>query len=339
MTVSRRYGIALIMYVVGATAGVAAAMQSDEPVTALPATGDAAVQAETRMTGPLSPHRAIAAEVSAAPNVLIAQQSTAPTETGPGAPAGEAAAAPAEDQPQAPAAATETATETTQAKPAATPQQGKKREYASVEEELAPQPELGPRTLYDISPEAREIRSKELLAKSNRPMAPVPDEVKKMLHQSGMAVSPMSLRDIFNWMTWKLKAKKGVKFEDVVEAMDLKANELNFKKVGHNPLWKDVGAITGRPTTRVEVFSYCDAIVGRKMMDISPEFSVWIPCRITVYEDYNGDIWLMTLDWDVTWLQYAAHPDSKISKELYEDGIRIRDIMAKIMRAGAEGAW
>ena len=315
MTTARRYGLGPFLYALISTVALASPGQTgavaEEPFVA-------------RTEVPLSSGSAVDAGTSPEAGILVAQQNENP----------EGAQV---EPPAAAAAASEGAAETPVA-PAAK-KAAEKPKYASIEEELAPQPKLGPRTLYDISPEARAVRSKELLANSNRPMAPVPDEVKKMLHQSGMAMSPMSLRDIFNWMTWKIKAKKGVKYEDVIESMDLKANSLNFKKVGHNQIWKDVGAITGEPTTRVEVLSYCDAVVGRKMMDISPEFSVWIPCRITVYEDYNGDIWLMTLDWDVSWLQYAAHPDSQIGKELYEDGVRIRDVMTQIMRAGAEGAW
>jgi len=212
-------------------------------------------------------------------------------------------------------------------------------QFSSLEDELAPHPELGPRTLLDMSPEAREIRMRELMGKSRRPMQSYPPQSKQAMYDMMAASSPMSIRDMFNWMTWKIKAKEGVTFEDIVETMDLKANELNFKKVGHNQIWLDVAANTGQPTTRVEVLSYCDAVIGRRMMDISPEFSVFIPCRITVYEDYNGDLWLMTMDWDVAWMRYASHPESRVSAQLIKDGIRIRNVMTEIMEAAASGEW
>jgi uncharacterized protein (DUF302 family) len=154
------------------------------------------------------------------------------------------------------------------------------------------------------------------------------------------------MRDLFNFMTAKLKADSELGFDDIVEAMELKANEVNFKKVGHNEFWKDVSAISGMPTLRIEILQFCDATVGRRMLDFSPEFSIFIPefsifipCRITVMEDANGDIWLMTMDWDVSWLARAWQPGSQLDPELVQDAIRIRDAMKQIMEAGASGDW
>ena len=209
----------------------------------------------------------------------------------------------------------------------------------SVEDELRPQPELGDRTIDTLSPEAQKVLRQQLISSSNRPMPPVPKETKLQIFQQMSAVSAMSMRDMFNYMTAKKKVNPGIAYDDVIEAMDLKANEVNFKKVGHNKFWKDVSAITGVPTPRVEILNYCDAVVGRRMLNYSPEFSIFIPCRITVLEDATGDIWLMTLDWDVTWLANAWHPDSQLSDQLKDDARRIRDAMEQIMEAGASAEW
>ncbi len=209
----------------------------------------------------------------------------------------------------------------------------------SVEDELKPRPELGDRTLESLSEEAQKVLRERYLANSNRVMPPVPAEQKKMWFQQMMGMSSMSMRDLFNMMTSKVKVDDGISFKDVIEAMDLKANDVNFKKVGHNKFWKDVSAISGLPALRVEILQYCDATIGRRMLDYSPEFVIFIPCRIAVMEDANGDIWIMTMDWDVSWLAMAWHPDSKLSDQLKQDATRIRDAMEKIMRAGATGEW
>lgn len=222
---------------------------------------------------------------------------------------------------------------------AATAQQQSQEVPESVAEELEPKPELGARLLRDVSEEAQKIRRKQLLQSTRPVMAPVPQEVKKSMYDTLASVSGMSMTDLFNFMTAKRKVAKDVSFDDVVEAMDLKANEVNFKKVGHSMFWKDVGAVSGLPTLRVEILQYCDAVIGRRMLDYSPEFSIFIPCRITVLEDASGDIWLMTLDWDVSWLAMAWQPDSKLDDQLKQDAIRIRDAMDDIMEAGATGEW
>ena len=209
----------------------------------------------------------------------------------------------------------------------------------AVVEELKPNLELGPRLISDLSEKAQKVARDRLLKSTNRVMPEIPKDAKDAMFTAMMASSPMSVRDMFNFWTDKKKVTEGLSFDEVIEAMDLKANEVNFKKTGHSEIWRDVGAITGEPTLRIEVLQYCDAPVGRKMMDYSPEFSIFIPCRITVYEDANGDLWVMTLDWDVGWLAMTWHPDSQLDPELKEDAKRIRDAMETIMHAGATGEW
>jgi uncharacterized protein (DUF302 family) len=162
-------------------------------------------------------------------------------------------------------------------------------------------------------------------------------EAKMNFYQSMMMMNPMSLRQMINIMVAKKKVEPGVSFDDVIESMKLRANKRNFKFVGHSPLYKDVTAITGNTKTpRVEIFSFCDAVVARDILDYVPEFIAFLPCRIAVIEDANKAIWLVTLDWDVRWLDTSNHPD-KISKELRDKAVNVRDAIEDIMAAGAKG--
>ncbi|MFT7532028.1 MAG: hypothetical protein ACI9FD_003056 [Gammaproteobacteria bacterium] len=208
-----------------------------------------------------------------------------------------------------------------------------------VKQALQPQLDLGDRLISEQPEAVQKIMREQRIAESNRPLPPVPAATKKQLFNQLVAVSGLGMRDLFNFLTSKKKVADGVAFDEVIEAMLLKANEVNFKNVGHNKFWKDASAVTGYPALRVEILQFCDAVVGRRMLDFSPEFSIFIPCRITVLEDATGDIWLMTLDWDVSWLSTAWHPGSELSEQLKEDGLRIRDAMAQIMHAGATAEW
>lgn len=163
-------------------------------------------------------------------------------------------------------------------------------------------------------------------------------EAKRNLYQSLMMMSPLSLRDMIAIMADKMPVAEDVSFEDAIDSMKLRANEINFKFVGHSPLWKDVAAITGDENTpRVEIFSFCDAVVARKVLDYAPEFIVFIPCRIALLEDGEGKLWVMTLDWDVNWLNLAQNPNSVFDEELRADAIRIRDGIRYIMEGAATG--
>ena len=169
----------------------------------------------------------------------------------------------------------------------------------------------------------------------------IPDGAKTQMMQMMMPIMSnifrMSMPDAMNWFTLKIKAKPGLSFDEVVESMMLRANKLNFKYVGNNLMYKDFQAVLGDMTApRIEVHSFCDIAVGRDLLKISPEFLVFLPCRIGVMEDADKNIWVMTLDWDTTWLDSVkgrmGTPDV-----LWDHAVVIRDKMDNIMKAAANG--
>lgn len=163
------------------------------------------------------------------------------------------------------------------------------------------------------------------------------DEAKRNLYQTMMMMSPLSMRDMVSIMADKMEVAEDVSFDDAVEAMKLRANEVNFKFVGHSPLYKDVEAITGQPSPRVEIFNFCDAMVARRILDYAPEFIVYLPCRVALLEDAKGKLWVMTLDWNVNWLNFSQNPNSVLDKKLREEAERIRTALHYIMEGAATG--
>jgi uncharacterized protein (DUF302 family) len=147
----------------------------------------------------------------------------------------------------------------------------------------------------------------------------------------------MDAREAMNYFAVKYKAKPGLSFDDVVQSMMLRANQVNLKYVGNNLMWKDFQAVlgdTGAP--RVEVFSFCDIAIGRELLKIIPEMVVFLPCRIAVMEDADKNIWVLMLDWDVTWLDMAGK-QMGLTPELRKGAQEIREKMENVMRAGANG--
>jgi len=169
----------------------------------------------------------------------------------------------------------------------------------------------------------------------------IPPEAKRQMMQMMMPIMTnvfrMSMPDAMAWMSHKYKAKPGLSFDDVLESMNLRANKLNFKYVGSNLMWKDFHAVLGdKEAPRIEVHSYCDIKVGRDLLKISPEFLVFLPCRIGVMEDANKDIWVMMLDWNLDWVK-GYEGAMGVTTDLAKGAIDIRDKMDEIMRAGANG--
>ncbi len=147
----------------------------------------------------------------------------------------------------------------------------------------------------------------------------------------------MDAREAMNYFAVKYKARPGLKFDEVVESMMLRANQVNLKFVGSNLMWKDFQAVLGDTSApRVEVFSFCDIAIGRELLKVIPEMVVFLPCRIAVMEDADRNIWVLMLDWDVTWLDLAGK-QMGITPELRQGAVEIRDKMESVMRAGANG--
>lgn len=193
--------------------------------------------------------------------------------------------------------------------------------------------------ILPISPSGRGTRPYEM-------SRIVPPEEKAALMKQMMPmmnmVTRMDVKDVMNLMAIKYKAKDGLSFDDVVDSMKLRANQLNFKQVGHSPMWKDIQVVLGdMDAPRMEVYHYCDIAAGRAVLKYAPEALVYLPCRIGIMEDADKNIWVMTLDWDVSWLDSISGKmgldDKAETKELVGHARDIRDKMDNIMRAAAAG--
>ena len=122
----------------------------------------------------------------------------------------------------------------------------------------------------------------------------------------------------------------GVTMDDAVASMKLRANALNFKLVAHLPLYKELQSM-GVDSQRIEIFQFCDARIAKAMIDFDPNFAAYLPCRITLMEDAEGHPLLVTMKLDL-YINSANLPP-----ELHAQAVKVRDAIASIMQAGAEG--
>ncbi len=191
----------------------------------------------------------------------------------------------------------------------------------------------GPMTL-PVTPAGRGTRPYEM----SRIVPPAEKEalLKQMMPMMNL-IARMDVKDVMNLMATKYKAAPGLSFDEVKESMELRANKLNFKKVGESPMWKDIQAVLGDMTApRMEVYHYCDIAAGRAVLQYAPEAIVYLPCRIAIMEDADKNIWVLTLDWDVAWLD-SISGKMGVPSELAQYAKDIRDKMDEIMRAAAAG--
>ena len=128
----------------------------------------------------------------------------------------------------------------------------------------------------------------------------------------------------------KLPLEADVSMDDAVESMKLRANALNFKLVAHLPLSQELAAL-GIESGRIEIYQFCDAAIAHEMLQFNPDFAAYLPCRITLLEDADGQAWLVTLDLG------KIIPSANLPPELLEKAELVRDHIESIMTAGASG--
>ncbi|HER35309.1 MAG TPA: DUF302 domain-containing protein [Halothiobacillaceae bacterium] len=100
------------------------------------------------------------------------------------------------------------------------------------------------------------------------------------------------------------------------------------------PLSKQLELETGEEQRYLMIYQYCSPQIARKAVDFSPYFSAYLPCRISVVEDKEGNYWLYSLNMDM-----FVHGGKNMPEDFKKDAIHVRDTIYKMMKAGATGGF
>jgi hypothetical protein len=133
---------------------------------------------------------------------------------------------------------------------------------------------------------------------------------------------------------WKIPLAEGISPEDAEQTMNFVANGHNIKNVGELPLSQQVELITGDRQRLLKIYQYCDPRTAMKMVDYSDAFSAYLPCRIAMVEDQQGNYALYSLNMDL--MIKGGRP---LPAELREEAEKVRKIIRDIMERGATGAF
>jgi uncharacterized protein (DUF302 family) len=133
---------------------------------------------------------------------------------------------------------------------------------------------------------------------------------------------------------WKIPVAEDLSAEDVEETMKLVANEHNMSNVGELPLSTDIAAKQGKPYRYVKIFLFCNSLTAARMLDFNDAYSAYLPCRITLLEDHEGKLWLMTLNMDM-----MIHGGEPLPPELKEEALKVKKYILDIMNRGATGEF
>ncbi len=135
-------------------------------------------------------------------------------------------------------------------------------------------------------------------------------------------------------MMWAVPVEEGLSTEDVIESMKSLATAKNFLFVGESPFYKQIEAMTGEPYRYVNFLSFCDARVGRQMLEYHDHYSGFMPCRIALVEDNSGRLWLYSMNLDL-----MIHGGKELPDDLKTAAIGVRDTIRSIMEGAAAGEF
>lgn len=132
---------------------------------------------------------------------------------------------------------------------------------------------------------------------------------------------------------YKMTVDRGVSLAEAAESMKLRANALNLQLVAELPMSRQVEAVTGKPQRVVTIFQFCDAVTAMELIDLSIDFATYMPCRIALIEDAQGQGWLVMTDINVD----LVAKEKRLQKELTTRIKAVRQGLIEIMQAGAKG--
>jgi hypothetical protein len=131
---------------------------------------------------------------------------------------------------------------------------------------------------------------------------------------------------------WKFPLAEGVSPEDAEQTMNFVANEHNIKAVGELPLSEQVQLMTGVDQRFLKIYQYCDPLTAMKMADYSDAFSAYLPCRVAMVEDTQGNYALYSLNMDL-----MIYGGRTLPAELLEEALKIKEVILDIMKRGSTG--
>ncbi len=143
------------------------------------------------------------------------------------------------------------------------------------------------------------------------------------LFESGSAVEAMVI---------KIKVEEGISAKDLDTSILSIANELNIKNVGELPLSKQVEAMSGKPFRHVKIYLLCNAMTAASMLDYNDSFSAFLPCRISVVEDKQGQLWMYAMNMDL-----MISGGVPIPPALKKEALVVQNTLDEIMQRAAEG--
>lgn len=131
---------------------------------------------------------------------------------------------------------------------------------------------------------------------------------------------------------YELPVNEGVSYQDVIDSLKSLSEGKNFVNPANFPIGDHMKARGQAPAGILEVRAFCNLGLGAEIMLDHPEFVVFAPCSIAIYEkpDANNKLKLyLALDRPTYDLKSIKHPTERAKKAAQELETALLEIMDK----------
>ncbi len=139
-----------------------------------------------------------------------------------------------------------------------------------------------------------------------------------------------------NSALYEVEVKEGVSHEDVIDSLKSISEGMNFANAHNFYIDESIRNREVDPQGIKEVYTYCNLTMGMDILLDHPEFLVFAPCRIAVYEkpDANNEMKLyLGLDRPTYDLKSIKNPTERAKKSAQD----LEDSLIEIMHRASEG--
>lgn len=120
--------------------------------------------------------------------------------------------------------------------------------------------------------------------------------------------------------------------ENAIEIMDETGEEYGLAMVDSKLMSRGEKDEDGVYQPYIRIRSYCSKTIAQIFLTHSPEFIGFMPCRIGMVEDKNGDIWLYTMS-----MELMINGGQPLPPKLLELANNVRKGMYTMMEKGSKG--
>ena len=134
-------------------------------------------------------------------------------------------------------------------------------------------------------------------------------------------------------MTRWVKVDPEVSNDDIKDAIENVASDGNMQLVGDVTMF-DGSPIdkSGKKTKYTRIFSLCSRPIAQQFLNYSKSYGAFMPCRIKLQEDDNGDRWLYTMD-----MGLMIHGGKPLPEKMLKMAENVRDTIYAAMDKAAVG--